>query len=172
MESPTVRLQLRGSVYPAPWLHCAVHWSHCFCALLCKCWVRENTIGSGLTSCRRATKSSLVLRIGSRAAFSSGWASSPSAGGLVPLAILDGSVLLLKSHKHPTDQLQAWNIRPKQLGKRWVPSSEFMESFLIFFYGITNIFLEHLGGSNAEWSAQDLEHVAITVLFIGGGLVN
>lgn len=45
-----------------------------------------------------------------------------------------------------------------------------MESFLIFFYGSTNIFLEHLGGWGGEWSAQDLEHVSITVLFIGGGL--
>lgn len=47
-----------------------------------------------------------------------------------------------------------------------------MESFLIFFYGSTNIFLEHLGGWGGEWSAQDLEHMSITVLFIGGGLVS
>ncbi|KAH8887067.1 hypothetical protein GQ53DRAFT_657150 [Thozetella sp. PMI_491] len=64
----------------------------------------------------------------------------------------------------------AWNIRPKQLGQKWAPSSEFVESALIFTYGITNIFLEHLGGSSSEWSAQDLEHLSITVLFIGGGL--
>ena len=51
------------------------------------------------------------------------------------------------------------------------PSAEFVESFLIFFYGSTNIFLEHLGNSDGEWKAQDLEHLAITVLFIGGGLV-
>jgi hypothetical protein len=45
-----------------------------------------------------------------------------------------------------------------------------VESFLIFFYGSTNIFLEHLGGWGGEWSSQDLEHISITVLFIGGGL--
>lgn len=63
----------------------------------------------------------------------------------------------------------AWNVRPKNT-RKWRPSAEFIESALIFFYGITNIFLEHLGSSDGTWSLQDLEHVAITVLFIGGGL--
>jgi hypothetical protein len=57
-------------------------------------------------------------------------------------------------------------------GQKWRPSAEFVESALIFTYGSTNIFLEHLGGWGGEWSAQDLEHVSITVLFIGGGLVS
>ena len=65
----------------------------------------------------------------------------------------------------------AWNVRPRKEGK-WRPSAEFVESFLIFFYGSTNIFLEHLGGWGGKWSPQDLEHVSITVLFIGGGLVS
>ncbi|KAK6069610.1 integral membrane protein [Seiridium cupressi] len=68
----------------------------------------------------------------------------------------------------------AWNVRPKQSSKKWKPSAEFVEGFLIFFYGSTNIFLEHLGNDsvgNAEFSPQDLEHVSITVLFIGGGLL-
>ena len=47
-----------------------------------------------------------------------------------------------------------------------------MESFLIFFYGSTNIFLEHLGNTDGKWTARDLEHIAITVLFMGGGLVS
>ncbi|KAK4228184.1 integral membrane protein [Podospora fimiseda] len=64
----------------------------------------------------------------------------------------------------------AWNVAPKCPNASWRPSAEFVESFLIFFYGSTNIFLEHLGGWGGEWSAQDLEHVSITVLFIGGGL--
>ena len=67
---------------------------------------------------------------------------------------------------------QAWNIRPKTVGQKWRPSAEFAESALIFFYGSTNIFLEHLGGAGGEWSAQDLEHISITVLFLGGGLVS
>jgi hypothetical protein len=66
----------------------------------------------------------------------------------------------------------AWNARLRTAGaaRRWQPSAEFVESALIFFYGITNIFLEHLGNQDGSWSPQDLEHVAITVLFIGGGL--
>jgi hypothetical protein len=65
----------------------------------------------------------------------------------------------------------AWNVRPKSPAQKWRPSAEFVESFLIFFYGATNIFLEHLGGAGEAYSATDLEHVSITVLFIGGGLV-
>uniref|UniRef100_L2FH80 Integral membrane protein n=1 Tax=Colletotrichum fructicola (strain Nara gc5) TaxID=1213859 RepID=L2FH80_COLFN len=48
--------------------------------------------------------------------------------------------------------------------------AEFVESALIFVYGSTNIFLEHLGNWGGEYSAQDLEHISITVLFIGGGM--
>jgi hypothetical protein len=62
-------------------------------------------------------------------------------------------------------------VRPKQLGRKRFVSAEFMESALIFTYGITNVFLEHLGNSSGEWSAEDLEHVAVTFLFMGGGLV-
>ncbi|KAF7563725.1 hypothetical protein G7046_g366 [Stylonectria norvegica] len=64
----------------------------------------------------------------------------------------------------------AWNVRPKRGSQKWRPSAEFVESALIFAYGSTNVFLEHLGGWGGEWSAQDLEHVSITILFIGGGL--
>jgi hypothetical protein len=65
----------------------------------------------------------------------------------------------------------AWNARPKT-SHRWRPSAEFVESALIFFYGGTNIFLEHLGKTDNSWSSEDLEHISITVLFIGGGLVS
>ncbi|CAM1503741.1 Fc.00g013320.m01.CDS01 [Cosmosporella sp. VM-42] len=64
----------------------------------------------------------------------------------------------------------AWNARPKRSTRIWRPSAEFVESALIFFYGSTNIFLEHLGGWGGSWTAQDMEHISITVLFIGGGL--
>ncbi|KAG5982910.1 hypothetical protein E4U55_001145 [Claviceps digitariae] len=66
----------------------------------------------------------------------------------------------------------AWNVRPVVYRRRsWRrPSAEFVESGLIFIYGATNIFLEHLGGWGEQWSPQDLEHLSITVLFIGGGL--
>ncbi|KAL2808903.1 hypothetical protein BJX63DRAFT_435707 [Aspergillus granulosus] len=64
----------------------------------------------------------------------------------------------------------AWNIRPGTSEAQFWLSAEFVESSLIFFYGSTNIFLEHLAGWGKAWTARDLQHVAITVLFIGGGL--
>ncbi|XP_044717593.1 uncharacterized protein HRG_09101 [Hirsutella rhossiliensis] len=64
----------------------------------------------------------------------------------------------------------AWNLRPRPSQRMWRPSAELVESALIFVYGSTNIFLEHLGNWGGAWSSQDLEHAAITVLFIGGGL--
>ncbi|KIL94460.1 hypothetical protein FAVG1_03024 [Fusarium avenaceum] len=63
----------------------------------------------------------------------------------------------------------AWNVRPKK-SQKWCPSAEFVESFLIFLYGATNIFMEHLGGWGGAWTAQDMEHLSITVLFLGGGI--
>jgi hypothetical protein len=65
----------------------------------------------------------------------------------------------------------AWNIKPKTQGRR-SPTAEFVESFLIFFYGSTNVFLEHLAAWGNAWSAQDLEHLSITIMFFGGGLVS
>jgi len=69
----------------------------------------------------------------------------------------------------------AWNMRPPAtvvgLRKASVPSAEFVESFVIFLYGSTNVFLEHLAGWGQAWSAQDLEHVSISIMFFGGGLV-
>ncbi|KAI4207965.1 MAG: hypothetical protein LQ346_000302 [Caloplaca aetnensis] len=66
----------------------------------------------------------------------------------------------------------AWNIRPVGTSgrKAKVPSAEFVESFVIFLYGSTNVFLEHLAAWGDAWTAQDLEHVSITVMFFGAGL--
>lgn len=70
----------------------------------------------------------------------------------------------------------AWNMKPSRevVGRRKasVPSAEFTESFVIWLYGCTNVFLEHLAAWGDEWTAQDLEHVSISVLFFGGGLVS
>ncbi|KAL8953003.1 MAG: hypothetical protein Q9222_001118 [Ikaeria aurantiellina] len=68
----------------------------------------------------------------------------------------------------------AWNVRPTvgmvSTRKSKVPSAEFVESFIIFLYGSTNVFLEHLAAWGEAWTAQDLEHVSISVMFFGGGL--
>jgi Protein of unknown function (Ytp1) len=70
----------------------------------------------------------------------------------------------------------AWNVKPPAgIVGRWknaMPSAEFVESAVICFYGVSNVWLEHLSAWGKEWSAMDLEHVAITILFFGGGLVS
>jgi Protein of unknown function (Ytp1) len=63
----------------------------------------------------------------------------------------------------------SWNLKPA--GSRAV-TGEFVESALIFTYGSTNIFLEHLAGWGKAWTAQDLEHVSISAMFLGAGLVS
>jgi hypothetical protein len=68
-----------------------------------------------------------------------------------------------------------WNVKPTYdvVGRRAaVPSAEFTESFVIFLYGCSNVFLEHLAAWGDAWTAQDLEHVSISVMFFGGGLVS
>ncbi|KAI9752694.1 MAG: hypothetical protein M4579_005532 [Chaenotheca gracillima] len=68
----------------------------------------------------------------------------------------------------------AWNIKPPAalVGRRAfrAPSAEFVESFVIFLYGSTNVFMEHMAAWGHEWSAMDLEHVSISIMFFGGGL--
>jgi hypothetical protein len=70
----------------------------------------------------------------------------------------------------------AWNVKPdrSEVGqwKAYIPSAEFVESFVIWLYGCTNVFLEHLAAWGGAWTAQDLEHVSISVMFFGGGLVS
>lgn len=69
----------------------------------------------------------------------------------------------------------AWNLKPTRSEVGWktrVPSAEFTESFVIFLYGCTNVFLEHLAAWGGEWTAQDFEHVSISIMFFGGGLVS
>jgi hypothetical protein len=69
----------------------------------------------------------------------------------------------------------AWNVKPGlDLVPSWktrVPSAEFVESFVIALYGVTNVWLEHLAAWGSEWAPQDLEHISITILFFGGGVL-
>jgi hypothetical protein len=66
----------------------------------------------------------------------------------------------------------AWNVKlPVSGWKAKAPSSEFVESALICFYGVTNVWLEHLNAWGEAWSPMDYEHLSITILFFGGGLV-
>jgi hypothetical protein len=69
----------------------------------------------------------------------------------------------------------AWNVKPGvALVPKWktrIPSAEFTESFVIALYGISNVWLEHLAAWGSAWTAEDFEHVAITILFFGGGVL-
>ncbi|KAJ6264661.1 hypothetical protein Dda_0810 [Drechslerella dactyloides] len=69
----------------------------------------------------------------------------------------------------------AWNIKPdaSMVGKfrANIKSAEMVESAIIFTYGFTNIWLEHLGGWGGAWHMGDLEHVSIAFWFLGGGLL-
>lgn len=67
------------------------------------------------------------------------------------------------------DRGWTWNMLPAESKKRY--SAEFVESFLIFFYGVTNVFLEHLSNWGEAWSMMDMQHFGINILFAGGGLV-
>ncbi|KKK20050.1 integral membrane protein, partial [Aspergillus rambellii] len=67
----------------------------------------------------------------------------------------------------------AWNIKPTREIVGWkarVATGEFTESAVIFTYGASNMFLEHLGSAGGAWTATDLEHVSISIMFFGGGL--
>lgn len=68
----------------------------------------------------------------------------------------------------------AWNVKSpvEIIGRRKaaIPSAEFVESFVIFLYGASNVWLEHLAAWGSTWSAQDFEHVSISIMFFGGGL--
>ena len=68
----------------------------------------------------------------------------------------------------------AWNKKPPACVVGWkakAPSGEFVESFVIWLYGVTNVFLEHLAGWGKGWTPNDMEHVSISIMFFGGGLV-
>ncbi|KAI9372074.1 hypothetical protein BJX61DRAFT_471212 [Aspergillus egyptiacus] len=67
----------------------------------------------------------------------------------------------------------AWNVKPPREVVGWkarIQTGEFTESAVIFGYGASNVFLEHLSNWGGEWTATDFEHVSIAVLFFGGGL--
>lgn len=69
----------------------------------------------------------------------------------------------------------AWNIKPDAsvVGRfrAGIKSAEMVESALVFTYGFTNVWLEHLGSWGEEWHMGDLEHVSIAFWFLGGGLM-
>lgn len=50
------------------------------------------------------------------------------------------------------------------------PTVEYWQSAAMFFYGSTNVFLEHLGNTDGIWTHKDLQHASIAFMMFGGGL--
>lgn len=69
-------------------------------------------------------------------------------------------------HDNSATGLTRW----ERLQPQGLVTMEWIESFLIFFYGSTNVFMEHLANPGGEWTAKDLEHVSIAFIFLGCGI--
>ncbi|AGO10042.1 AaceriAAR052Cp [[Ashbya] aceris (nom. inval.)] len=70
------------------------------------------------------------------------------------------------TYKATQENVSRW----KWLLPQGTTTMEGIESFLIFFYGSTNVFLEHLANPGGRWEAKDLQHVSIAFMYIGCGL--
>jgi hypothetical protein len=65
----------------------------------------------------------------------------------------------------------AWNRIPVSHRKN-VPTAEFVESFVIFFYGITNTWMERFGANPGDpYTTKQVQHISIAVMFWFAGLV-
>jgi hypothetical protein len=69
------------------------------------------------------------------------------------------------NHKYVTSKDRTSRFQTKGL-----ITMEFIESFLIFFYGSTNVFLERLASDGGAWTAKDLQHASLAFIYIGCGL--
>ncbi|KAJ9121488.1 hypothetical protein QFC22_002104 [Naganishia vaughanmartiniae] len=65
----------------------------------------------------------------------------------------------------------AWNARPAHKRHSRLPSAEMLESFVIFFYGITNTWMERFGAQPGDpYTIKQVQHISIAVMFWFGGL--
>lgn len=107
---------------------------------------------------------------------------------------LYGVLTLLRYLGAFADRGMAWNIQPNSsfdpsrskvsitagryskvkplrlLSYLQIPTMEFVECGLIFIYGCSNVFMEHLGNTDGRWSHKDLQHVSIAFMYFGAGL--
>ncbi|KAF9534153.1 hypothetical protein CPB83DRAFT_756061 [Crepidotus variabilis] len=66
------------------------------------------------------------------------------------------------------DRGWAWNIAPSE----GFNTAEFVESFLIFFYGVTNTWMERFGAKAGDpFTTKQIQHISIAVMFCFAGLV-
>lgn len=61
----------------------------------------------------------------------------------------------------------AWNRATKK-----APSAELVESFVIFFYGATNTWMERFGAEpGSPYTAKQIQHISIAVMYFFGGAI-
>ena len=75
----------------------------------------------------------------------------------------------------------AWNLRPTvsnsrhstaELWRKKMPSGEFLECFAIFFYGITNTWMERFSANPGDpYTVKQIQHISIAVMFWFVGLI-
>ncbi|PIL36919.1 hypothetical protein GSI_00609 [Ganoderma sinense ZZ0214-1] len=64
----------------------------------------------------------------------------------------------------------AWNRAPKHHGR--YPTAEFVESLVIFLYGVTNTWMERFGAHPGDpYTTKQIQHISIAVMFWFAGLV-
>ncbi|KAI0663195.1 hypothetical protein C8Q70DRAFT_931144 [Cubamyces menziesii] len=64
----------------------------------------------------------------------------------------------------------AWNRAPRHHGK--YPTAEFVESLVIFLYGISNTWMERFGANPGDpYTTKQMQHISIAVMFWFAGLV-
>ncbi|TBU23495.1 hypothetical protein BD311DRAFT_673841 [Dichomitus squalens] len=64
----------------------------------------------------------------------------------------------------------AWNRAPKHHGR--YPTAEFVESLVVFLYGITNTWMERFGAHKGDpYTTKQMQHISIAVMFWFAGLV-
>ncbi|KAE8250024.1 hypothetical protein A4X13_0g4977 [Tilletia indica] len=68
----------------------------------------------------------------------------------------------------------AWNARPKPKsnGSFSVPSAEFVESLVIFLYGISNTWMERFAAKAGDpYSVKEVQHISIAVMYWFAGML-
>lgn len=65
----------------------------------------------------------------------------------------------------------AWNARPSSKRNSKVPSGEFVECFVIFLYGISNVWLERIGAAHSDpYTIKQVQHISIAGMFWFAGM--
>ncbi|KAF8486682.1 hypothetical protein JB92DRAFT_2759549 [Gautieria morchelliformis] len=65
----------------------------------------------------------------------------------------------------------AWNRLPPRRAQK-VPSAEFVESFVIFLYGSTNVWMERFGAAHGSpFTTKQIQHISIAAMFWFAGML-